>query len=298
MKHGAPITEGRSDERCVLVDAHVHYHPCYDPVDFLDGAAANVRTNALTEERNARDWTGLLLLADTTGQQTLRRFDDQAAALSARGWHWLPTGEPTSRRAFRDDGTTLLMLAGRQVVSAERLELLALASVVTMPDGLPLEEMLRRSAAAGALVVLPWGFGKWWFRRRRVLIDLLVRRRRVMGEHELFLGDNGGRPHLSHPTMLRQLVRRFRLRLLPGSDPLPFASHVSRAGRRGFVLRGDVDLARPAGWLRERLAQRREQPECFGHGESLVRFSRDQLAMQFRKLKRASPVTAGCEGAR
>ncbi len=81
----------------------------------------------------------------------------------------------------------LLVLAGRQVVSAEGVEVLAQCTAAQFANGRPLEETIEEIQAAGALAVLPWGVGKWLGRRGKLVTEAAAR-------SPILLGDNAGRP--------------------------------------------------------------------------------------------------------
>ncbi len=246
-----------------LVDSHVHFHACYDLSAFLDGALRNF----------PRGGTGYLLLTESAGAQWFRRWRD---GLKAQGWRFEPTTEEESLRAVSGAGESLILIAGRQIVTRERLEVLALGRDVEVPDGLPMRDALERIRESGALPVLPWGFGKWWGRRGAVVAEALDQ------DGELFLGDNGGRLGLE-PRLFRQ-ARRLGIRVLPGSDPLPFSRHEGLAGSYGFVLPQAVDLERPASTLLRRIRES-GQPLAFGRRAGLPRFLRDQVGMQLRSAE-------------
>ena len=55
--------------------------------------------------------------------------------------------------------------------------------------------MVREARESGALVVIPWGAGKWLGRRGAVLSRYL----RSVDDPGIFLGDNGGRPNAWRP---------------------------------------------------------------------------------------------------
>jgi hypothetical protein len=256
---------------CTFVDAHVHVHPCFPLESFLDGALENVRRAA--ESLGARA-SGCLLLAEMAES---RWFRDARGTVGS--WSLAPTEEAESLIAHRSNGERLIVVAGRQIVVHERLEVLALGRNVDIPDGLPLDETLRRVRDSGALPVLPWGFGKWSGRRGALVAATLAQ-----PGGELYLGDNSNRLQLAGvPRLLREAGERGIL-VLPGTDPLPFPSHAGRAGSFGFVLEGALDLLRPAEDLLRRVRALREQPRTYGRGETLPRFLRDQASLQLRQV--------------
>lgn len=273
---------------CVLVDAHVHFYPCYDREAFLAGALRNFERGAVQLGLPA-DTPGCLFLADCRGQDSL--------ALLARRNGTSDRG-PWELRAAREDGLLLsigggaprlALIAGRQIVTRDGLEVLALGCTAGIPDGLALKDALAAAIGAGALTVLPWGFGKWRAGRGRLI-------RRVIDSadpSELFLGDNGGRAGLlGRPALFEwALTRGFAV--LPGSDPLPFASQTGRAGGYGFCLEADVELACAAAQIKSALRNRAGGLEVFGTLENLWGFVRSQAAMKTRKCLEKARVASG-----
>jgi hypothetical protein len=267
----------------LLVDAHVHFHACFERDVFLDSALANFQRGA--EELGIDGpFLGCLLLAEMTGERALQRL----LSGEAGAWRFEPTGEPASLMARRSpDGARLLVIAGRQVRTREELEILALLSTEEFPDGLPFRDALARVRWSGAVPVLPWGFGKWWF-YRGALIEGILRRPEPKW---LFLGDNGGRPDLGAPP---RLLREGGVPVLPGSDPLPLPEHAGRAGSYGFLVHDGVEERRPAAALRRWLRELSTQPPTFGGCQSLGRFFQDQMALRFRRRPPVSvPSPAG-----
>jgi hypothetical protein len=251
-----------------LVDSHVHFHACYDLPAFLNGALRNFR--------KAGRGVGYLLLTESVGADWFRQWRDGP---KTRGWRFEPTSEEESLRAVNEAGERLFLIAGRQIVARERLEVLALGRDLELSDGLPVMETLERARESGALPVLPWGFGKWWGQRGAVMAAALRQ------DGELFLGDNGGRLG-PEPALFRQ-ARRLGIRVLPGSDPLPFSRHEGVAGSYGFVLEHAVDLNKPASTLLRRIRES-GQPRIFGRRAGLPRFLQDQIGMQLRSVETAA----------
>ncbi len=261
-----------------LVDAHVHFYPCYRREPFLDGALANFRRHG----RRLRIETAapsFLLLTEAAADHWFRELREAAAAGEAGRWTFRATADECSLVASRGEEAAIVVVAGRQIAAREGLEVLALGLDEDVPDGLPLRVTLVRVADAGAVPVIPWGFGKWWFRRGAVLRALLE----APPARGFFLGDNGGRPRgFGAPAPFAGAGRQ-GIRILPGSDPLPFPWHEKRAGSTGFVLDGVIDAGRPGAGLKSRLRGLASQPRAYGDGEPLPVFLLHQLVMQLRK---------------
>ena len=273
------------------VDAHVHLHQCYDPDDLLQNAYDNLSAAAGNGAGGLLRKAYFLLLAECAPDDcfgALRALAEErepsngASALSLRHWSVAPTAEPISVVA-RNAGHELFIIAGRQVACREGLEVLILGTTRRFEDGRPIRDVLREADALGVPRVIPWGPGKWFFRRGRLLNTLIEEFRKPT----LFLGDEGGRPvfwgypqHFTHAA-------RLGVRDLPGTDPLPFPHDVSKVGRMGLKVAIDLDSARPGESLLRALTQVGAPLERFATLEPPLRFVRNQIGMQLRKRLRA-----------
>jgi hypothetical protein len=265
-----------------LVDAHVHIHDCFGLADFLTAASRNFAAAAAARDLNA-DYRAVLCLTETCHAskfEMLRGLADGSAEgheLDSSSWRVHATDEPVSVVVENPEFGRVHIIAGRQIVVAERLEVLALGCVETWPDGLPASEVIDGVAEAGSIAVLPWGFGKWLGRRGRTLRSLLEAHHR----RHLFLGDNSGRPVFFSEPHEFKLGRRLGLEVLPGTDPLPFASEIHRVGSFGCLLECGLGDANPWKELYCHLVQPGLSIRRFGRLETPLRFLRNQLAMQY-----------------
>jgi hypothetical protein len=267
----------------ILVDGHVHVHPVFAWDGVLAAAVSNF-DRARSRLGLAEPGTGCLMLTESAGAHAFRSLRDRPAVVAAAGWRATPAGHGGAIATRRADGSTIWIVAGRQIVTREDLEVLALACDREFPDGLPLRDVLLAVVAAGGVPVIPWGFGKWWFGRGRLLRTLIEE----TDPPRFFLGDNGGRPRLGLAPPLFALARERGIPVLPGSDPLPFPGQDARVGSYGFTLAG-ADPApggSPDAWVRAALAGLDRQPPVFGGREGLIRFVRSQIGMQFVKRRR------------
>jgi hypothetical protein len=271
------------------VDAHVHLHSCYDPDDLLRNAYDNLSAAAGSDAGHPARTAYFLLFAECAPDDcfgALRKLaegrSNGASGLHLRRWLVAPTEEPISVVA-RDGERELFIVAGRQVACREGLEVLVLGTTQRFADGRPIREVLREADALGVPRVIPWGPGKWFFSRGRLLNDLVAEFRKPT----LFLGDEGGRPvfwgypqHFAHAA-------RLGVRDLPGTDPLPFPHDVKKVGRMGLKVAVDLDPARPGESLLRALTQAQAPLERFATLEPPLRFVRNQIGMQLRKRLRA-----------
>ena len=262
----------------ILLDAHVHLHPCFDLAGFLDSARANFRAAAQALRRSTG--LGCLWLTDTAEERSFRRLS-QGGAASAKmdQWSLTQTSEPTSLAARHESGDTLLLLAGRQISTQGRFEVLALGSEHDFISGRSLGDTISAVRDGGAIAVVPWGFGKWWFRRHRLLAAAL----RSLPGQGVFVGDNAARPRLIPRSSLFDLAASRGIYNLPGSDPLPLRWEIRKPGRLGAVLEAALELSRPAESLIRALRELRAQPPLFGQPDSLAGFARSQVGLRLRR---------------
>jgi hypothetical protein len=170
----------------------------------------------------------------------------------------------------------LAIIAGRQLVTRERLEVLALGTTAPLRDGETMEATLHAVQAVGAAAVLPWGVGKWLGARGAVIDRILAEPR----WRHVFLGDNGNRLRYGPDPERFAAARRAGRSVLPGSDPLPLPGEESRVGGYGFAVDVELDPLRPAAGLLA-LLQSGAAFMAFGQREGLKRFVGKQLALRF-----------------
>lgn len=265
--------------RFSLVDAHVHFYPPYSLERFFDSAARNFSAARRELGVSGGEVAGHLLLAEGDEPAAFARWRHTAERDGAGQWGFRETEESASLVARRDDGETVVVVAGSQLRTADGLEVLALCSAREFEEGRGLRETVRAVRRAGAVPVVPWGFGKWWGRRGRLLRDLIE----GAPPGSMMLGDNSGRPRLGPRPRLFRRAGEEGIAVLPGTDPLPFSGEERKVGSFGACLRTCPGLDRPAASLREHLAGLRSVPGRYGTGETVWRFLRHQVAMQLRK---------------
>ena len=252
------------------VDSHVHLHPGFDPAQVLSAAAQNMDLSA-----NASG-EGMLMLTEIAGL-------DMFSELPQRCGNWVlsVTDEPVSNLARRAGvGAVFVIDSGRQIVTAEGLEVLALGTRSTFADGQPIAMVIDAVSAAGALAILPWGFGKWTGGRAQVMDDLIET---YADDTNLFLADSGVRSSImARPERLAQ-AEQAGWRVLAGTDPLPLMGGVRRVGRYGFAAAGSLHRDHPFVTLATWLRGVTHSPPVYGKLTGPIGFAAQQVAMQVRK---------------
>jgi hypothetical protein len=276
-------------QAALLIDAHVHLHDCFPLDAFFEQAHRNF-------EEAARDhgWDpalGVLMLTESEGVDWFARLAGLAAGTGfdrdtlLTRWTIEATRDPAALVAT-SGARRLLVVAGRQVVAREGLEVLLLGTRSSVPDGRPIREVLAEGARLDALRVIPWGAGKWLFGRGKLLNELIADAQPGKG---FFLGDGAGRPFFWGKPRHFDRAEQRGLKILPGTDPLPFPRQTGRAGSFGFRLDGTVDLSSPIEGIKSALRNPASRLTPFGHPERLAPFVRNQIAMQRRKRGRRRP---------
>ncbi|MGB7439423.1 MAG: hypothetical protein WA919_00010, partial [Coleofasciculaceae cyanobacterium] len=174
-------------------------------------------------------------------------------------------------------GQGIFIIAGRQVITKEKLEVLALITDKFVEDGLSLETTIQSVISAGGIPVIPWGVGKWIGRRGKLLSKLLTEN----NFPTLFLGDNSGRPIFWLQPIYFQQAKKQGLRVLPGTDPLPLASEASRPGSFGFTIQGSLSREEPGKQLKQMLLDSTVSINNYGYLETPWRFVSNQLGIRY-----------------
>ncbi len=265
----------------VLVDAHVHLYDCFDRVFFFDSALTNFRRAALGLGLPV-DTHGYLLFAEMARDHAFESLIAQHELDDGR-WRFHPVSESRSLVASLEGRDVMTIISGRQIVTREGLEVLALCSNEHFADGRSLTHTVEKVIESGALPVLPYGVGKWTGVRGVLVNELL---NSPLGSR-LLLGDNAGRLRWGDEPRQFSEARSRGVWILPGTDPLPFASQARTPGSYGMVLTGLIDTQHPADSIKNLIETAYNQPTIYGHTQGLINFVLLQTGMQLRKrLKR------------
>jgi hypothetical protein len=269
----------------ILADGHVHFYRNFHESRCLQWAHANFHRYADILHLSGNIERVLLLTETSDADWFIRQRDSVALGTVSKvsGHRFICSAESNSLCCSHDSFGDLFVIAGRQIITQDRLEVLALGLDTPYPDGQPLRKTLSDLQQRECMIVLPWGVGKWLGTRKEALLSLLV----DLPPGSFFLGDSGNRPSFWPWPDFSQQTGRLPPVNLPGSDPLPLTNQEKRIGSYGFYLQGPLDQQRPFDDLRRKITLAHATIGTFGHPEKLVPFVYNQTAMQLRRFRKA-----------
>jgi len=266
----------------IYFDAHIHIQNLFSLDIFLENSLRNF-SRQITKNDSADSGTFFLLL--TEGKKMdyfslLKKESIEHGNILPEAWQVKGTREAESLLLRHKDWqeTRLFIVAGRQIVTREKVEVLALGTVSKFDDAMPVKETIELVRNKQGLAVLPWGAGKWLGKRGKIIRNLIT----STPQEGLFVGDNGGRPLFwPTPAIFAQAAKR-GIRLLPGSDPLPLAQEEQRAGSFGGFIRGECSATTPWTDLRSLMNDPKIEITPFGKNQAALRFFKTQIALRLK----------------
>lgn len=225
----------------LIADTHVHLYPAYDVA-----VAITCAYNQLVSLARHHGKVDVALLLTERYDCTFYRDLTSGRNRLPPGFTYTPGEEPGSLVVENASASIRLWLfAGRQVVTGDGIEVLALLTEAEFFDRLDTRETVARIREAGGIPVLSWAPGKWFGRRGNMIRTLIDQN----GEDVLAIGDTSMRPCCWPTPCLMRRGRELGIPVIAGSDPLPFAGDEVSAGR--YAIRSDAfDSLHPVSSLR------------------------------------------------
>ena len=264
----------------LLIDGHVHLHQSFDLVEFFDQSCANFET-AAQDDSIGQGWAGCLFCS-ATRRQPLDQLIDRLAASDIPNLECVDLDHSLAWSYARlNDGRCVCLILGEQLVTSDNLEVLIYGIKKPIDHGHSTSATIAAGLENDGVVILPWGFGKWMFKRGKLVKELIESNHPMAnGGPRLFVGDNGGRAGWSRPPALIRAATNLGIWNLPGSDPLPLAGEIAKPGSSGFLLNGQFSLNALLANIRAALNNLESQPSIFGKPEQLLRFARNQIRLR------------------
>ncbi|MDD4349506.1 MAG: hypothetical protein PHF70_10390 [Opitutales bacterium] len=260
------------NNRVVLCDTHAHLHAgCDIPLSW------NAAYRNLSRFSAGKDFSAVVFLADMEGQSF---FEDLHASIGSQigsTWSVSATEEAVSVKLTRDDGASIYVVAGAQVVSLERVEVLMLGTRTRLRDGVSLSDVLQGSGDRKGWTVLPWGVGKWIGKRGALVASAFGA---SPGSAGVWACDNGNRPWFWPEPELIGRQRKLGVPVFRGTDPLRIPGDTLRIGSFGNRIVCDFDPERPFGSVDKAIRSGAFEMGATGSCQGLVRFVANQIRLR------------------
>lgn len=262
------------------IDSHVHFHKCFDEGLFFDSCFINLLKIKSDNINNA-----ILCFTEGKHENSFKYLSSKEKIKSSLQknieYHVKVLENGNSIEIIsKETGKRIVIFPGFQIVTAENLEVLALLINERVPDKNSAEDTISKVLEMNGVAVLPWGFGKWYGSRGKKINQLIER-----FKSKIFLGDNGGRSNLLPYPEQFKLAETNGIRILPGSDPLPFPSEAKRPLSYGFTLNLMLDDFEISRCFKDAIFDSTIKVNSFGKLTSPFTFIKTQFAMQFKKNK-------------
>lgn len=258
----------------VLLDCHVHFYPCFDFGRLLDHAWANFSLAAANLQ--TAQFQAVMCMVETSNCHYFAEFSQQRAKIGAWSLHRL--ADPEAIELRHPQGRRMILLAGSQIATEEKLELLVLGQKQKFPDHEPLTRSLEQVFASGGLAVVPWAVGKWLGQRGKIVETILT-------QSPCIAADNGGRPWCWPEPKIFKNVRQLRRKILRGTDPLPLRGEERVVGGFGNYFQGELDERCITRSLLDVLRDPKAIIYSYGKLHSVSGFIRNQWRLRQQKVK-------------
>lgn len=231
----------------MIIDAHVHIYPQFDLNRAVRCSLDNFR-RLLRRCAGNEDMIKIWMLTERSDCS----FFQNALKMQIPDFSFTKTGQADALLLVDSETNQplLYIIAGRQIVSSDNLEICALATTYTQPDKtLNSIDTIRAVHNAGGLAAINWAPGKWFGSRGKIVQNLLD----TCAPTELFISDTTMRPTIWRTPHKMAAAKRRGFRVLTGSDPLPFAGEEELIASYSFIADGFFDADKPASSLRSAL---------------------------------------------
>lgn len=233
-------------DQTIVFDGHVHVYPTGKLSTALKALFANLARCA-TPAGPPPVLMGLL--ADSADCRAYRHRIGQPRLKQVDEFILQPADEAGAMLVRDEDRVLGYVLAGRQVVTAEHLQVLGLTADLDVADGLSLAQTLAVIRGGGGVPVLTWAPGAWAGERGRLVRQAIEK----AAPTDFLLGETSLRPRGWPEPALLKLGRSRGFRMIRGTDILPFAGDERRLGIDATAVRGPWDPVHPVTSLRHLL---------------------------------------------
>ena len=267
------------DHATIIVDGHVHIYSHYNLNDAIKIGINNLKSTI--KEKTDSDVIPVWLLVERHDCSFFNEATDSAPINFENSGYTLNTSDEKETLIIEKDGTPILfILAGRQIVTQEGLEVMSLASTLFIEDRTKsTAQVIEHINKNGGVALINWAPAKWFFSRGKVVDKMLD----IFSPDELLIGDTSLRTTMWQlPKLMSKAIKK-GFKIIAGSDPLPFENEEKLIGTYCFQLTGKFDEKQPAASIRQLLKSSASDISIKGKRNGLIKFLKRQIRIMLVK---------------
>lgn len=265
----------------VLMDGHVHLYPEYDLKQAFRFGTQNLQ-NCLQKLPPATggNVVAVWLFTERWDCNFFQKISAAPEKFSNGDVKLTPTAEKLAVLLERKGFPKTYLMAGRQLVSKDGLEILSLATDYYVKDRtLATRELIANVNRKGGVPVLNWAPGKWFFNRGKIVRQILE----ASQPTDFVVGDNPLRPVCWPKPGLMKLAAQKGFNVIAGSDPLPFTGEEKNIGKYCFIIEAGFDENRPVSSVRKILKTNGLPATILGKRNGVVTFAIRETRIMLKK---------------
>ena len=266
----------------LAIDAHVHLYQIFDLNTAIERGIENLQ-KLIRSDGSQENLVPIWLLAERSDASMFEHLLNMAKNNETVNHYHFSRIDAVTITVRKDDRTVLHIFAGRQLISAENLEVLSLVSNYNPPDRrFPLSTLVSQIKFHEGIPVLNWAPGKWFGERGEIVHQLI----QESNPAELFIGDSTMRPSFWRTPGLVRKAQKLGFSMLAGSDPLPFSGEEEMIGVYGTMAQGEFDDTQPSKSLKTILIDQRNSLRIVGKRSNSLSFVIRQFKIMREKKTR------------
>jgi len=264
-------------EKLILFDAHVHIYPQFDLINTINKSLLNF---AKIKETNHLPNKTIKVWLLTEGQDY--HFFSQEHALNNE-YSIKQTGEKESLVVINNhtNKPILYIIAGRQIVTKDKLEICALTTLFKPKDReFNTQDTIQSVLDLNGVAALNWAPGKWLFSRGKIVREVIEKN----NPDSLLISETTMRPTFWPTPSLMKIAINMGFKVIAGSDPLPFTKEENLIGSYCSLLKGSFNTEKPADSMRHLLLDPSMSSKRLGKRSGTLTFAKRQFKiMQYNK---------------
>ncbi len=267
----------------LLIDGHVHLYPVFDLLKAVENGLENLFLNAKKKNINLNDEVPIWLLVERSDTNFFDELSNSPEKYNQGEIKLVKAKDNLTIKVEKEKETILYILAGRQLVTKENLEVLSLVSDFNVPDKeKPMDEIIQLIRDAGGIPALNWAPGKWFGSRGKIINEQIEKQ----SPENIYIGETTMRPTVwLKPKLIKKAENR-GFRVMAGSDPLPFRGEEKEIGSFGFKIEGEFDPENPAQSMRNIFSDPTKKLTLIGKRNNVFKFSKRQYKIMGEKKER------------